>query len=87
MAYSLHDLKVIGMETAEILSCRIEGKTGEHTSLSLRTYVENEETIVYEMLYCQPLRKFFFAEWYPMSRYIIWRMSVFWKSRERAPAG
>ena len=55
MAYSLHDLKVIGMETAEILSCRIEGKTREHTSLSLRTYVENEETIVYEMLYCQPL--------------------------------
>lgn len=55
MAYSIHDLKLTGISVENILSCRVEGKIGEHSSLFLSAYIENGDTVAYEIPFCQPL--------------------------------
>jgi len=55
MAYNLHDVKVIGIGFAEVLSCKIEGEIGEHSSLTIRGYLADNEKILYEMPAYQPI--------------------------------
>ncbi len=47
MAYNLHDLRVKGLELAEILCCTIEGRIGEHSRLVLDAYLKGSEDFVY----------------------------------------
>lgn len=49
MAYNLHDLRITGIELAEVLSCRIEGKIGEHSSLTIYGYLAEQESVLYEI--------------------------------------
>lgn len=55
MAYHLHDLKVTGMELKEILSCTVEGNIGEHSTLTLQAYAEEEQALLYHTPSYQPL--------------------------------
>ncbi len=55
MAYNLHDLRVTGIELKEILSCTVEGKVGEHASLTLKAYAEDEQELLYHTPSYQPL--------------------------------
>ncbi len=55
MAYNLHDLRVKGIEVAEILSCSIEGRMGEHGALALEAYAKEGEEALYEFPDCQPV--------------------------------
>ena len=55
MAYNLHDIKVVGLEVSNILYCRIEGKLGEHSSMELCAFLENQEDFLYEMPSYQPV--------------------------------
>ena len=43
--YSLHDLKITGLSLDRILSCEIESHIGEHSTLMLGGYVDNEEEL------------------------------------------
>ena len=45
MAYSLHDFRIKGIEAAEIVSCSIEGRMGEHGSLFLEAYPKGSEEL------------------------------------------
>lgn len=47
MAYNLHDLRVKGLELAEILYCTIKGRIGEHSRLVLGAYLKGSEDVVY----------------------------------------
>lgn len=47
MSYNLHNLRVVGLEVAEILYCTIQGKIGEHSSLVLGAYLKGGEEAVY----------------------------------------
>ena len=42
MSYNLHNLRVIGLEVAELLYCTIQGRMGEHSSLTLGAYLKGE---------------------------------------------
>lgn len=55
MAYSLHDIKVTGIDLSEVLSCRIAGGIGEHSSLELCAVLACEEDFLYEMPSYQPM--------------------------------
>lgn len=55
MAYSLHDIKVTGIDLSKVLSCRIAGRIGEHSSLKLCAVLAGEEDFLYEMPSCQPV--------------------------------
>ena len=55
MAYSLHDLRIKGIEAAEIVSCSIEGRMGEHGSLFLEAYPKGSEGLLYELPDWQPV--------------------------------
>lgn len=49
MSYSLHNLKVIGMDLAGILDCQVESRMGEHSRLTLLACVDREEEFLYEL--------------------------------------
>lgn len=55
MAYNLHDLKVVGLDLWGILDCRVESRTGEHSSLTLYAYPGDREEVLYETQDCQPI--------------------------------
>lgn len=50
--YSLHDIKVTGLELAEVLECEIESRAGEHSRLVLLATMSSEE-FVFELPDCQ----------------------------------
>ena len=43
MSYNLHNLRVVGLEVAEILYCTIQGEIGEHSSLVLGAYLKGSD--------------------------------------------
>lgn len=49
MSYSLHNLKVTGMDLAGILDCEVESRIGEHSRLTLLARVDREEEFLYEL--------------------------------------
>ena len=44
--YSLHDVKITGVSLDRILSCEIESHIGEHSTLVLSGYADNEELLL-----------------------------------------
>ena len=44
--YSLHDVKITGVSLDRILSCEIESHIGEHSTLMLSGYADNEELLL-----------------------------------------
>lgn len=56
MSYSLHNLKVIGMDLAGILDCRVESRIGEHSCLTLLARVDREEDFLYEWSVYPPIQ-------------------------------
>lgn len=55
MAFNLHDLQVKGIMLSEVLSCEIEGTYGEHSRVTIHGYVEEQETILYELPNYSPI--------------------------------
>lgn len=53
--YSLHDLKITGLSLDRILSCEIESHIGEHSTLMLGGYVDNEEELLFGVPDCQDI--------------------------------
>ncbi len=53
--YSLHDVEVTGVPLKEILECEIESMIGEHSTLRVSAYVD-EENELYELPDCQEVR-------------------------------
>jgi len=49
MAYNLHDLRITGIDLAEVLSCRMEGTIGEHGRLTVYGYPAEQDDILYEI--------------------------------------
>lgn len=49
MAYHLHDVKITGIDLAQVLDCRIEGRIGEHGSLTVYGYPAGTEDALYEV--------------------------------------
>ena len=50
--YSLHDVEIKGISLREVLSCEIQSEVGQHSTLTLAAYVENED-FLYELSDCQ----------------------------------
>lgn len=50
--YSLHDINVTGLPINEVLECEIESQIGEHSTLTLLAYAD-EEDVLYELPDCQ----------------------------------
>ncbi len=50
--YSLHDINVTGLPINEVLECEIESHIGEHSTLTLLAYTDNED-VLYELPDCQ----------------------------------
>lgn len=57
--YSLHDIKVTGLELAEVLECEIESRAGEHSRLVLLATMSNEE-FVFELPDCHDVEVFLY---------------------------
>ena len=55
MSYNLHNLRVIGLEVAELLYCTIQGRMGEHSSLTLGAYLKGGEETIYELPAFSPI--------------------------------
>lgn len=55
MAYNLHDLKVSGLLVSKVISCRVEERIGEHSSLELEACLEESEYNLYEIPAYQPI--------------------------------
>lgn len=46
--YSLHDISVTGLPVSKVLECEIESQIGEHSTLNLLVYAE-EDDVLYEL--------------------------------------
>lgn len=55
MAYSLHDLTVIGIQLSEVIDCRVEASMGEHSSMTLHAYLDGREEFLYELPSYHPI--------------------------------
>ncbi len=56
MSYSLHNLKVIGMDLEGILDCQVESRIGEHSRLTLLACADREEEFLYEFPVYPPVQ-------------------------------
>ena len=56
MSYSLHNLKVIGMDLEGILDCQVESRIGEHSRLTLLACADREEEFLYEFPVYPPIQ-------------------------------
>lgn len=55
MAYSLHDVKVKGIQAAKILDCQVEARYGEHSCLTILAYAKEPEELLYGIPSFQPV--------------------------------
>lgn len=55
MAYSLHDLTVIGIQLSEVIDCRVEASMGEHGSVTIHAYLDGREELLYELPSYHPI--------------------------------